>query len=92
MQAVAEGLHRTYADILQQQVIDDQFAVEDAGARLGFPRKIDGFIPQAYRAPLRRKDILLDDEDAWGGARPTGTSARSSCGTSNRRTACRRRC
>lgn len=68
VQTVAEGLHRTYADILQQQVIDDQVAVEDAGARLGFPRKIDGFIPQAYRVLCYDdKDILLDDEDAWGG-------------------------
>jgi hypothetical protein len=65
--AVAEGLHRTYADILQQQVIDDQFAVDDAGARLGFPRKIDGFIPQAYRvARYDSKDMHLED-DAWNG-------------------------
>ena len=73
VQAVAEGLHRTYADILQRQVIDDQVAVEDAGARLGFPRKIDGFIPQAYRAfRYGDKDILLDDEDARGGREAHG--------------------
>ena len=68
VQPVAEGLHRTYANILQQKVIDDQVTAEDARAHLGFPRKIDGFIPQAYRA-LRYddKDIILDDEDAWGG-------------------------
>jgi hypothetical protein len=66
VQAVAKGLHRTYADVLQQQVIDDQFAVDDAGARLGFPRKIDGFIPQAYRiAQYDDKDMHLEDEDGW---------------------------
>jgi hypothetical protein len=66
VQAVAEGLYRTYADALQQQVIDDQFAVDGAGARLGFPRKVDGFIPQAYRvAQCDDKDMHLEDEDAW---------------------------
>ena len=73
VQAVAEGLHRTYADILQQQVIDDQFAVDDAGVRLGFPRKIDGFIPQAYRiAQYDDKDMHLEDEDAWSGCEVHG--------------------
>ena len=66
VQAVAEALHRTYADSLQQQVIDEQFPSDDTGARLGFPRKIEGFVPQAYRRVLYdKKDVSLADEDAW---------------------------
>jgi hypothetical protein len=66
VQAVAEGLHRTYVDSLQQQVIDDQFAVDDAEVHLGFPGKLDGFIPQADRtAQYDDKDMHLEDEDAW---------------------------
>jgi hypothetical protein len=63
----AEGLHRTYADVLERQVIDDQFTVDDAEApRLSFPRKLDGFVPQAYRvAVYHGKDIHLERDDAW---------------------------
>jgi len=66
VQAVAEGLHWTYADVLQEQVIDDQFTVHDAGPRISFPRKLDGFVPQAYRVALYQgKDTHLEREDAW---------------------------
>jgi hypothetical protein len=63
----AEGLHRTYADVLDRQVIDDQFTVDDADVpRLSFPRKIDGFVPQAYRvAVYHAKDMHLERDDAW---------------------------
>jgi len=68
VQAVAEGLHLTYADLLQQQVIDEQFVDDNAETRLSFPRKIDGFIPQAYRRFLyESKDVPIEDEDAWRG-------------------------
>lgn len=69
VQTVAEGLHRTYADVLQQQLIDEQIQTDEAGVRLRFPRKIDGFIPQAYRRVLYddNADIHLEDEDAWRG-------------------------
>lgn len=67
VQHTAEELHRTYADVLQGQVIDDQFTVDDAEAPLlSFPRKLDGFVPQAYRvAVYHGKDIHLERDAAW---------------------------
>ena len=68
VRAIAEALHRTYTDALQQQVIDDRFVVDDTGARLGFPRKIDGFIPQACQAiTYDSRDMHLEDDATWHG-------------------------
>ena len=66
VQAVAEELHRTYAASLCKEVIDGQFAVDDSGPRLRFPRKIDAFVPQSYRVTrYDGKDTHLERDDAW---------------------------
>jgi hypothetical protein len=64
-QVVAEGLRLAYAESLQRQVIDDQFAVGDR-PQLNFPKRIDAFVPQAYRVVrYEDKKLHLEREDQW---------------------------
>jgi hypothetical protein len=65
VQEIADELHRTYASSLRKEIIDDQFEVDDSGPRLRFPRKIDAFVPQAYRVTRYDKDRRIERDDQW---------------------------
>jgi predicted RNase H-like HicB family nuclease/energy-coupling factor transporter ATP-binding protein EcfA2 len=62
----AKRLHARYEADLQEVVTDGHFNVEGVEARLSFPRKLDSFIPPAYRiARYEGPDMHLEREDEW---------------------------
>jgi hypothetical protein len=70
VQPIAEALHRAYKANVRKEIIDDQFVVDDGGQQLQFPRKVDAFVPQAYRAltyvtSSNGEDMHLERDDAW---------------------------
>jgi hypothetical protein len=64
--AIAEELHIAYRDGIEKPVIDDRDGDDGDGPSLVYPRKVDSYVPQAYRL-LRydNKEMHLEQEDAW---------------------------
>ena len=67
---VAEALHREYAYRIEQPVIDDRYDPA-GGPRLGYPTRVQSYVPQAYRvATYQAADKAarhLERDDAWAG-------------------------
>jgi hypothetical protein len=65
IQELASRLRLVYRRRLDHPVIAGQFEPDDVG-QLSFPRKVDSFIPQAYRVAFcDRFDIHLELEETW---------------------------
>ena len=73
---VLEGLQKTYANMIDQPIIDDRFVDDNGKVGLRFPQKKDIFIPQSYRV-LRvvNPKLHLDDETTWKGVESQDTLA-----------------
>ena len=46
---IAEALHRYYADQIEERIIDDRYVMDDDRPQLVYPKKVDSYVPQAYR-------------------------------------------
>ena len=66
LSAVAESLHRHYADQIEYRIIEDHYALDEGRPQLTYPKKVDAFVPQAYRL-VRYDDakLHLEREDQW---------------------------
>ena len=67
---VVSLLDKTYANGIDQPIIDDKFTRDDGQRTLLFPKKKDIFIPQSYRAlRFKRQNQRLENEKTWDGAK-----------------------
>ena len=66
LSTVAESLHRHYADQIEERIIVDRYAVDAGRPQLDYPKKVDAFVPQAYRL-VRYNDatLHLERDDQW---------------------------
>jgi hypothetical protein len=63
---VAESLHLMYEHEVRELVIDDRFEADNGKPRLVYPRKVDCYVPQAYRlARYTDETVHLEREDEW---------------------------
>ncbi len=68
--AVAEALYRNHEDEIDEPIIDDRYDVDDGRPRLVYPKKVDSYVPQAYRlARYLNETTHLEREEEWT-ARP----------------------
>ena len=64
--AAAESLHLYYKDEIERSIIEDRYAIEEDKPKLIYPKKVDAFVPQAYK--LSRYDdvkLHLERESEW---------------------------